>query len=74
MIKSEINVNENSVVIDSGTKALLCCNFNKNGKVLLNDLKKVDDIPVIIDSSLEGDKYKIKVYYNIKGLKINTIY
>ena len=36
--------------------------------------KKIYDIPVIIEESNDGNKYKIKVNKNIKNLKVNNIY
>ena len=36
--------------------------------------KKIYDIPVIIEESNGGNKYKIKVNKNIKNLKVNTLY
>ena len=40
----------------------------KKGTILLTDSKKkkIYDIPIIIESSLGGDKYKFKVVKNVK--------
>ena len=48
----------------------------KKGIILLTDSKKkkIYDIPIIIESSLDGDKYKFKVVHNVKQLKTNKIY
>lgn len=55
---------------------MLCNSFKKKGTILLTDSKKkkIYDIPIIIESSLGGDKYKFKVVYNVKKLKTNKIY
>ena len=75
-IKSQINKNKECAIIEKGSKALLCRNFVKNGKYLNEKkfLKKIYDIPVIIEESNGGNKCKIKVNKNIKNLKVNTLY
>lgn len=64
------------ITIKKGSKVLLCNNYNKSGKILNIKTfgKNFIIIPIIIDSSIVGTKYKYKVVKNIKNLKANVLY
>ena len=75
-LKSQINENKDNIVIEKGSKALLCSNFTLNGKILNEKRfgKKNYEIPIIIENSIGCNKYSFKVCKNFKCLKKNKIY
>lgn len=75
-IKSQINKNTTNEIVIKGSKCLLCNNFIKKGNILKisKSGKKLYNIPIIINSSLGGNKYKFNTTKNINGLKKTKIY
>ena len=71
MIKSQINKNNSNDIIIKGSKCLLCNNFIKKGNILRvsKTRKKLYNIPIIIKSSIGGNKYKFNSTKNNYGLK-----
>ena len=76
MIKSQIDINIDNREIKKSSKALLCSSFIKTEKILKEKKKgkKLYEIPIIIESSLGGEKYSFKDFKNMKDLKTDNIY
>ena len=76
MIKSQLDEQEISVIVEKGAKALLCCNYKLNGKILKESYKrkKIYDIPIIIEAPLGGDYYEFRVLKNYNDLKLGLTY
>ena len=76
MIKSQININTNSIIVEKGSKALLYNNFSVKGNILKEKKfgKKLYNIPIIIENSIGGIKYSFKLTKNYKNLKKDTLY
>ena len=75
-IKSQINDNSSVFIIKKGSKALLEDNFSKKGNNLKQKFNKKGcyTIPIIIDSSIGGTRYKFQVAVNINGLEKGNFY